>query len=276
MLFIKRGQNRCCSRNAAEFEKKSMSDNIRNKAIFEIKIAKIAQNLPKIDILQIWRCTMGMFLLTLQKNPVSLSFIVTEIWPGQNTNSKSGFFGQNFQNFWQNWILILCCTTSVGMLFLEIFAIFLHKGFLEIWLGQESVTDKRTDGRPHGRTDIHGGKNNICLPQGETYNYHSELCLWMRALNADWLTVTIAPCISHTYPQNRIHNKTIVTSQSMFCFTMYKTNFHQKCWWSPKRQKAPYRHQKHTPYAVPSRDDSYLIWTKSTKNCRLWKVLNKS
>ena len=33
--------------------KKSMSDNIRNKAIFEIKIAKIAQNQPKIDILQI-------------------------------------------------------------------------------------------------------------------------------------------------------------------------------------------------------------------------------
>ena len=30
-----------------------MSDDIRNKAIFEIKIAKIAQNLPKIDILQI-------------------------------------------------------------------------------------------------------------------------------------------------------------------------------------------------------------------------------
>ena len=35
---------------------------------------------------------MGMFLLILQKIPVSLSFIVTEIWPGQNTNSKSGFW----------------------------------------------------------------------------------------------------------------------------------------------------------------------------------------
>ena len=79
---------------------------------------------------------------------------------------KKWFFGQNFQNFWQNWILIFCCTTSVGMLFLELFANFLHERFLEIWLGQESVTDKRTD----GRTDIHGGKNNICLPQGETYN----------------------------------------------------------------------------------------------------------
>ena len=35
---------------------------------------------------------MGMFLLTLQKIPVSLSFIVTEIWPGQNANLKSVFF----------------------------------------------------------------------------------------------------------------------------------------------------------------------------------------
>ena len=60
---------------------------------------------------------MGMFLLTLQKIPVSLSFIVTEIWPGQNTNLKSVFFGQNFQNFW----------------------------FLEIWLGQESVTHGRRE-----------------------------------------------------------------------------------------------------------------------------------
>ena len=32
---------------------------------------------------------MGMFLLTRQKIPVSLPFIVTEKWPGQNTNSKS-------------------------------------------------------------------------------------------------------------------------------------------------------------------------------------------
>ena len=30
-----------------------MSENIRNKAIFGIKIAKIAQNLPKFDILHI-------------------------------------------------------------------------------------------------------------------------------------------------------------------------------------------------------------------------------
>ena len=42
---------------------------------------------------------MGMFLLTLQKNPVSLSFIVTEIWPGQNTNSKSGFLAKTSKIF---------------------------------------------------------------------------------------------------------------------------------------------------------------------------------
>ena len=106
------------------WKKKSMSDNIRNKAIFEIKTAKIAQNVPTIDILQIWlwRCTMGMFLLTLQKIPVSLPVTVTEIWPGQKHKFKKWFFGQNFQNFCQNWILIFRSTTSVGVLFWDFFA----------------------------------------------------------------------------------------------------------------------------------------------------------
>ena len=48
---------------------------------------------------------------------------------------------------------------------MEFFANFLHERFLEIWLGQ-GKRYRQTD----GRTDIHGGKNNICLPQGETYN----------------------------------------------------------------------------------------------------------
>ena len=75
-----------------------MSDNIRKKAIFEIEIA---QNLSKFDILQIWpwRCTMGMFLLVQQKIPVSLSFMVTEILPGQNTNSKSVFLAKTSKIF---------------------------------------------------------------------------------------------------------------------------------------------------------------------------------
>ena len=117
---------------------------------------------------------MGMSSLTLQKTPAILGCIVTEIWPGQNTNLKSVFFfGQNFQNFWQNWILIFCCTTSVGMLFLEFFANFLHERFLEIWLGKKALqTNGRTDGRrTDGRTYTEG--KTICLPQGETYN----LCL---------------------------------------------------------------------------------------------------
>ena len=44
------------------------------------------------------------------------------------------------------------------MLFLIFFAHFSRERFFEIWLGQESVT--------HGQTNIHGGKNNICLPRG--------------------------------------------------------------------------------------------------------------
>ena len=43
-------------------------------------------------------------------------------------------------------------------------------------LGDMARTRKalQTDGRRDGRTDIHGGKNNICLPQGETYNKTSK------------------------------------------------------------------------------------------------------
>ena len=44
---------RLSHRITAEFAKKCMSNNIRNKGTFEIKIAKIAQNLQKFDILQI-------------------------------------------------------------------------------------------------------------------------------------------------------------------------------------------------------------------------------
>ena len=102
------------------------------------------------------RCTMGMSSLTLQKN--SGDSRMYSYWDLAWTKQKfkKWFFGQNFQNFWQNWSLIFCCTTSVGMLFLEFFANFLHERFLEIWLGQESVTDKRTDGRTDGRTYTEG------------------------------------------------------------------------------------------------------------------------
>ena len=41
-----------------------------------------------------------MLSLTLQKIPVSLSFIVTEIWPGQNINSKSGFLAKTSTITW--------------------------------------------------------------------------------------------------------------------------------------------------------------------------------
>ena len=78
-----------------------MSDNIRNKTIFETKIAKIAKKLPKSNILKKWlqRCTMGMSSLTLQKTPAILGCIVTEIWPGQNANSKSGFLAKTSKIF---------------------------------------------------------------------------------------------------------------------------------------------------------------------------------
>ena len=93
-----------------------------------------------------------MFLLTLQKKSVSLSFIVTEIWPRQNTNSKSGFLAKTSKIFGKIEFKFFCCTTSVGMLFLDFFNFFLHERFLEIWLGQ-GKRYRQTDGRTDGRVD---------------------------------------------------------------------------------------------------------------------------
>ena len=60
-----------------------MSDNITNKAICEIKIAKNAQNLTF--------CKIDSDVAQWGKIPVSLPFIVIEIWPEQNRNSNGDF-----------------------------------------------------------------------------------------------------------------------------------------------------------------------------------------
>ena len=81
-----------------------MSDNIKSKAIFKTKIAKIAKKkLPKSNILKKRprRCKMGMSSTNTTKTPAILQCIVTEIWTGQNSNFKSGFLAK----------------TSVSMLF---------------------------------------------------------------------------------------------------------------------------------------------------------------
>ena len=112
---------------------------------------------------------MGMSSRTLQKTPAILGCIVTEIWPRQNTNSKSVFF----------WPKLPKCLAKLNFDFLlhnfsryVIFGIFC-KFFARKVLGDLARTRKRyrqTDGRTH----IHGGKNNICLPQGETYNNNNK------------------------------------------------------------------------------------------------------
>ena len=107
-------------------------------------------------------------------------------------------------------------------------------------------------------------------------HFLTRICLWIRALSADWLTVTSILCSSHTCPQHRIQNKTIVTSQLVCCFTIYKTIFYSKCWWSPNRQKSLYRHAKHKPSADFSRNDSYVISKGSVYICRSRCILKKS
>ena len=154
-----------------------MSDNIRNKTIFETKIAKIAKKTTKISHFEKITPTLhngDVFANTTKNSGDSRMYSYWDLAWTKHTFKKWFFLAKTSKMFSQNWILIFCCTTSVGMLFLEFFAIFLHERFLEIWLGQESVTDKRADGRTDGRTHIHGGKNNICLPQGETYNNNNK------------------------------------------------------------------------------------------------------
>ena len=135
-----------------------MSDNIRNKKIFETKIAKIAK---KYQNLTFWKNDSNVhngnvFANTTKNSGDSRMYSYWDLaWTKHKF--KKWFFGKNFQNFRQNWILIFfCCTTSMSMLFLKFFANFLHERFLEIWLGQESVTEKRTDARTDGRTYTEG------------------------------------------------------------------------------------------------------------------------
>ena len=100
---------------------------------------------------------MGMFLLTLQKISVSLSFIVTEIWPGQNTNSKSGFLTKTSNIFDK-----MNFNFSMHNLSRYVIFEFFCKFFAQRVLGDMARTSKalqtngRTDRRTDGRTYTEG------------------------------------------------------------------------------------------------------------------------
>ena len=116
------------------------------------KLQKLLKIYQKFDILQIWPwlCTMGMFLLTLKNIPVSLSFIVTEIWPGQNINSKSVFLVKTLTIFSKIKFWFFCFTTSVGMLCMATFSFFFSmKGSWRYGSDKGSVTNGHTDGRTY-------------------------------------------------------------------------------------------------------------------------------
>ena len=81
---------------------------------------------------------------------------------------------------------------------------------------------------------------------------HILICLWIRALNADRLTVPLVPCLSFTHTQHGIHGL-------IYCVTICKAIFKENvnC-----RQIAKNRH-----IATPTissmqtpRNDSCLIW----------------
>ena len=89
---------------------------------------------------------MGMFLLVLQKKIGVSIFIVTEIWPGQNTNSKSGSFAKTSNIFGK----VKFCFFVAQLQEVYYFWIFLQyictKGSWRYGSDKQSVTDKRTDG----------------------------------------------------------------------------------------------------------------------------------
>ena len=95
---------------------------------------------------------------------MSLSFIVTEIWAKLNTNLKSGFFWPILQQFLAKLNFNFLLHNFSRYVIYDFFFNFVARKVLGDMIALH--TDRRTD----GRTYIHGGKNNICLPQGETYN----------------------------------------------------------------------------------------------------------
>ena len=97
------------------------------------------------------------------KNSGVSFFVVTENWPGQNTNSKVFFFAKTSTIFGKNEFDFLLHNFSRYGIYRK-FSMFFHESFFG------DVDRTRVALHTDTRTDIHGGKNNICLPQGKTYN----------------------------------------------------------------------------------------------------------
>ena len=94
---------------------------------------------------------MGMSSLTLQKTPAILGCIVTEIWPGQNENSKSVFFWPKLPTFLAKLNFDFSLHNFSRYVIFGIFC----KFFARKVLGDMARTRKRyrqTDGRTDGHT----------------------------------------------------------------------------------------------------------------------------
>ena len=125
----------CCSRNAAEFGRKCMSDSIRNKAIFEIKIAKLFKTYQKLTFCQFdsnvaqWEC----FAHSTKNSGVSIFNSYRDLaW--KNKNSKFGFWPKLIFLAKLNFNLLLH-NFSRHVIYGHCFN-FLQERFWEIWLGQ--------------------------------------------------------------------------------------------------------------------------------------------
>ena len=110
-------------------EKVGMGDNIRIGPFLKSKLQKLLKT-TKMWHLEKWTLMLhnGNVFANTTKNPVSLPFIVTENWPGQNTTSKSAFFCQSFAFLEKLNFDFFCCKISVDILFVKKKSNFYTKG----------------------------------------------------------------------------------------------------------------------------------------------------
>ena len=109
---------------------------------------------------------MGMSLLTLQKTPDSRMYSYWDLAWTKHKIQKVVFWPK-LPKFLAKLNFDFSLHNFSRYVIFGFFANFLHERFSD---KKALQTNGRTDGRTDARTDIHGGKNNIWLPQGETYN----------------------------------------------------------------------------------------------------------
>ena len=163
-------------RITAEFAKKCMIDNIRNKAIFEIKIA---QNLPKLDILQNLILTLhnrNVFASTTKKSGVSIFYSYRDLAWTKHKFKKCFFLAKTstFYFFAKFNFIFLLHNFSRYVIYGFFFHFFSMKGSWRYGSDKGSVTHGHTDGRTYteGRTIYVSHRGRHIIPAVMRQRHH--------------------------------------------------------------------------------------------------------